>query len=81
MPDFDDQLLRFETKLRYHFAKSWTASVFYAFEQWRHHDWRTDNWLPYNPISRVPYGDVYLGTDPRNYDAHMMAVTLAYRFH
>jgi MtrB/PioB family decaheme-associated outer membrane protein len=82
MPDFDDQLLRLETKLLYHFAKSWTASVFYAFEQWRHHDWRTDNWLPYNPMmAGTPFGDVYLGVDQKNYDNHMMGVTLAYRFH
>ncbi len=27
-----------------------------------------------------PYGMVYLGSDPRNYDNHMMGVTLAYTF-
>jgi MtrB/PioB family decaheme-associated outer membrane protein len=81
MPDFDDQLVRVDTALRYHFSKSWTASVFYAFEQWRHHDWRTDNWLPYNPMmAGGPYGMIYLGSDPRNYDNHMMGITLAYTF-
>ena len=79
-PDFTDQLLRLETKLSYQFAKAWTASLSYAFEQWRHHDWRTDNWLPFNPIQQGANGDVYLGTDPKNYDAHILAVTLKYRF-
>jgi len=78
--DFDDQLVRLDTKLSYQFAKAWTASLSYAFEQWRHHDWRTDNWLPFNPIQQGQNGDVYLGTDPKNYDAHILAVTLKYRF-
>jgi MtrB/PioB family decaheme-associated outer membrane protein len=79
-PDFDDQLLRLDTKLSYQFAKAWTASLSYAFEQWRHHDWRTDTWLPFNPIQQGINGDVYLGTDPKNYDAHILSVALRYKF-
>ena len=78
--DFDDQLVRLDTKLSYQFAKAWTASLSYAFEQWRHHDWRTDNWLPYNPIQFGQNGDVYLGVDQKNYDAHILAVTVKYKF-
>jgi MtrB/PioB family decaheme-associated outer membrane protein len=80
MPDFSDQLLRIDTALRYHFAKSWTASVFYAFEQFRKNDWRTDNWLPFNPILAGTTGSVWLGNDAKNYDAHILGVTLAYSF-
>ena len=29
---------------------------------------------------RATIGDVYLGTDPKNYDAHILAVTLKYKF-
>lgn len=80
-PAVDDELIRIETALRYLFAKSWTASLLYAFEQWRHHDWRTDNWLPYNTLQRgAPYGMVYLGSDPKDYDNHTMGVTLKYKF-
>jgi MtrB/PioB family decaheme-associated outer membrane protein len=79
-PDFVDQLVRLETKFSYQFATAWTASLSYAFEQWRQHDWRTDNWLPFNPIQQGINGDVYLGTSPKNYDAHILAVTLKYRF-
>lgn len=81
MPDVDDQLIRLVAALRYHFTKAWTTSLSYAFEQWRHHDWRTDNWLPFNPsVQGGTNSMVYLGTDPRNYDAHIAAVTLTYRF-
>ena len=80
-PAIDDGLLRIETKLRYHLTKSWAVSFLYAFEQWRHHNWQTDNWLPYNSLQRgAPYGDVYLGTDAKDYDNHMMGLTFAYTF-
>jgi MtrB/PioB family decaheme-associated outer membrane protein len=80
MPDFDDQFLRLETALRYHFARSWTASLVYAFESFTKHDWRTDNWLAWNPILATTNGSVWLGNDIRNYDAHILGVTLAYTF-
>jgi hypothetical protein len=79
-PDITDQLVRLETKLSYQFAKAWTASLSYAWEQWRHHDWRTNDWLPFNPIQQGANGDVYLGVDQKNYDAHILAVTLKYKF-
>lgn len=81
MPDFDDSLLRFDTALRYHFAKSWTASLFYAFESFTKHDWRTDEWLPWNPILRAQNGFIWLGNDLKNYDAHILGLKLAYTFH
>jgi hypothetical protein len=80
MPDFSDQLVRLDTALRYHFAKSWTASIFYAFEQFRKADWRTDNWLPFDPILAGTTGSIWLGNDAKNYDAHILGVTLAYEF-
>ena len=79
-PDITDELVRLDTKLSYQFAKAWTASLSYAFERWRHHDFRTDNWLPFNPVEQGIKGDVYLGTDPKNYDAHILAVALKYSF-
>ena len=42
-PAFEDSLLRLEASLQYHFAKAWTASLNYAFESFRKHDWRTDS--------------------------------------
>src|SRR5262249_22927372 len=41
-PAFEDQLLRIDTALRYHFWKVWTASIGYAFETFQKNDWRTD---------------------------------------
>jgi MtrB/PioB family decaheme-associated outer membrane protein len=80
MPDFSDQLVRLDTALRYHFAKSWTASLFYAFEQFRKKSWQTDNWLPFDPILAGTTGSIWLGNDAKSYDAHIMGVTLAYTF-
>ncbi len=80
MPDFDDQLVRLETALRYHFAKSWTASLSYAFEQFQKNDWRTDNLTPFLPQLAGTNGFIWLGNDLRNYTAHIAGVTLAYTF-
>jgi MtrB/PioB family decaheme-associated outer membrane protein len=75
-PAFEDQLLRVETALRYHFWKAWTASFGYVFESFRKNDWRTDQLNPFVP----GVTSIWLGDDERNYDAHWVAFTLAYRF-
>jgi MtrB/PioB family decaheme-associated outer membrane protein len=80
MPAYDDQIVRLDTALRYHFAKSWTASLFYTFEQFRKNDWRTDNWLPFNPMLAGTTGSIWLGNDAKNYDVHILGVTMAYKF-
>ena len=80
MPDFDDQLVRIQTALRYRFAKSWAASLSYEFSSFRNHDWRTDGWLPFNPTLAGTTGSIWLGNDVRNYDAHFAGVTLSYIF-
>ena len=41
-PAFEDSLLRLEASLRWHFAQAWTASLNYAYEAFRKHDFRTD---------------------------------------
>lgn len=80
MPAYDDQLVLLNTALRYHFAKSWTASLFYTFEQFEKNDWRTDNWLPFNQQLAGTTGSIWLGNDAKNYDAHILGMTLAYAF-
>jgi MtrB/PioB family decaheme-associated outer membrane protein len=75
-PAFEDSLLRLEASLRYHFAQVWTASLNYAYEAFRKHDWRTDTINPFVPGDSA----VYLGNDLRNYEAHIFGVTLGYRF-
>lgn len=76
LPSFEDQLLRVETHLRYRFSKSWTARLGYVFESFQKNDWRTDNLNPFVP----GVTSIWLGNDTRNYAAHLLLVTLGYRF-
>jgi MtrB/PioB family decaheme-associated outer membrane protein len=76
IPTTEDQLLHVDTALRYHFWKAWTASFGYAFESFQKNDWRTDR---LTPVLRG-VTSVWLGNDDRNYAAHIVGVTLAYRF-
>ena len=75
-PAFEDSLLRLEASLRYHFAQAWTASLNYAYESFRKHDWRTDTINPFVPGNSA----VYLGNDLKNYEAHIFGVTIGYHF-
>ena len=75
-PAFEDSLLRLEASLRYHFGQVWTASLNYAYESFRKHDWRTDTINPFVPGNPA----VYLGNDLKNYEAHIFGVTVGYTF-
>jgi hypothetical protein len=75
-PAFEDSLLRLEASLRYHFAQVWTASLSYAYESFRKHDWRTDTLNPFVPGDSA----VYLGNNFKNYEAQIFGVTLGYQF-
>jgi hypothetical protein len=74
-PAFEDSLLRLDASLRYHFAKVWTASLNYAYEAFRKHDWRTDTLNPFVPNVSA----VYLGNDLKNYEAHIFGATIGYQ--
>ncbi|HET7342045.1 MAG TPA: MtrB/PioB family outer membrane beta-barrel protein, partial [Methylomirabilota bacterium] len=76
MPAVEDSLLRLDVALKYHFWKSWTATLGYAFESFQKEDWRTDTLRPFVP----GVTSIFLGNDARNYDAHIVGVTLGYRF-
>jgi len=76
LPAFEDSLLRLEAILRYRFSQAWSASLNYAYEAFRKHDWRTDTINPFVPGSSA----VYLGNDLKNYEAHIFGVTVGYVF-
>ena len=76
MPAFEDELLRLEAKLSYHFLRSWTASFGYVFESFEKTDWRTDTLNPFIP----GVSSIWLGNDAKNFSAHVVGLTLAYRF-
>lgn len=75
MPAFEDTLIRIDTALRYHFWKVWTLSFFYAYESFQKNDWRTDRLNPFVP----GVSSIWLGTDSRNYAAHLVGLTVGYR--
>jgi len=75
-PAFEDELLRLEVALRFHFLKNWTASLRYLFESFDQHDWRTDQLDPFVPGQT----SIWLGDDPKGYTAHILGATLGYRF-
>jgi len=77
MPAFEDELLRLETALAYHFFKNWTAKFSYVFESFTKHDWRTDNLNPFFPAAG---NSIWQGNDLRNYTAHILTATIGYRF-
>lgn len=76
-PAFVDSLLRFDTALRYHFRDNWTASLGYVYETFGQHDWRSDT---INPFVPAVGSSIFLGTNTKGYDAHIVAITLGYRF-
>src|SRR5262249_40014776 len=74
-PAFEDQFARIETAFRYHITRSWTATLSYALENFQKHAGRPDTITPFMGPDAV-----WLGNDSRNSAAHVIGVTLAYRF-
>jgi MtrB/PioB family decaheme-associated outer membrane protein len=76
MPAFEDELVRLDLALTYHFAQYWSATLGYAFEMWRKTDFRTDTLNPFTP----GISSVFLGEDYKSYTAHIVGMTLGFRF-
>ncbi len=75
-PMDEDTLVRLDTALKYGFGKGWTLALGYAFESFQKSDWRTDRLNPFLP----GVTSIWLGNDARDYDAHIVSLTLGYRF-
>jgi MtrB/PioB family decaheme-associated outer membrane protein len=75
-PAFEDSLVHLEASLIYHFLKNWSAKVGYMFEMFENNDWRTNTLNPFVP----GVSSIWLGNNLRDYTAHMMGVSVAYRF-
>ena len=76
MPATVDSMLRLDAGVRYHFWKGWYATLAYAFEVFDKTDWRSDQLNPFVP----GVSSLWLGSDIKDYTAHIVAVTLGYRF-
>ena len=84
MPAFEDEIIRLDAALKYHINKAWTVTLGYGWESFLSHDWRTDRLSPFIPVASTAglpgQTSIWLGNDLRNYSAHIVGVTLAYRF-
>jgi MtrB/PioB family decaheme-associated outer membrane protein len=77
MPAFEDNFWRIDTGVRYYISKAWTVGFGYAYESFTKHDWRTDTLNPFEPGVA---SSIWLGSDAKNYTAHIVMLTLGYRF-
>jgi hypothetical protein len=75
-PDLEDSLLQVEASLRYYFTKNWRLGLSYIFERYDQTDFRTDGLNPFVPGST----SIWLGNDPNDYTAHIVVMSVAYRF-
>jgi MtrB/PioB family decaheme-associated outer membrane protein len=75
-PDLEDSLLRVEASLRYFLTRNWSVALGYIFERFDQTDFRTDTLNPFVPGS----ASIWLGNDLKDYSAHILAMSVAYRF-
>jgi MtrB/PioB family decaheme-associated outer membrane protein len=75
-PATEDSMFRLDIAARYHFLKHWRATLGYALEIFDKSNWQTD---PLNPF--VPgVTSIWQGNDFKDYTAHIVTLTLGYRF-
>jgi MtrB/PioB family decaheme-associated outer membrane protein len=75
-PATEDSMLRLDVAARYHFLKHWRATLGYAFEMFHKSNWQTDQLNPFLP----GVTSIWLGNDFKDYTAHIVTLTLGYRF-
>ena len=76
-PAFYDSLAHIDAALEYNLSKTWTAKLFYVYEQFINHNWQTGALTPFlgNATNAV-----FLGQNWQNYTAQTLGVTLRYKF-
>lgn len=86
-PDIKDTLQTFIGALRYHILKNLTVKAEYRFEHFNLANFKTDGLEPFMASSNVngsgtvsPSTDVFLGDRVDDYVAHVIALSLIYRF-
>ena len=86
-PDIKDTLQTFIAALRYHIVKNLTVKAEYRFEHFNLANFKTDGLEPFMANSNVngsgtvsPSLDVFLGDRVDDYVAHVIALSLIYRF-
>ncbi len=80
-PDTKDSLHQLEASLRYRITPAWFARLRYVFEKFDITDFRTDDIQPWMGAVEAGSGtSIYLGAQIRDYTAHIVALSLGYRF-
>ena len=75
-PAIEDELVRLDFGVTYHFDKIWSLTFGYALEMWHKKDFRTDQLTP--SINNV--SSIFLGEDYKNYTVNIVSLVLGYRF-
>ena len=75
-PAIEDELVRLDLGVTYHFDKIWSLTFGYALEMWHKKDFRTDQLTP--SINNV--SSIFLGEDYKNYTVNIVSLVLGYRF-
>ncbi len=79
-PDIKDTLQTFIAALRYHLLKNLTVKAEYRFEHFNLANFKTDGLDPFMATSSTNSLDVFLGDRVDDYAAHVIALSLIYRF-
>jgi MtrB/PioB family decaheme-associated outer membrane protein len=86
-PHLEDVLQNVHASLRYHVNEKLTVKGAYVFEKFDLSDFKTEDLDPFEPASNVngsgslsPSRDVFLGARLEDYEAHVFALSLIYRF-
>lgn len=74
-PETSDRLQQLEASLRYRFTPALFARLRYIYETFDITDFRTDTLQPF-----MGGTDVFLGAQIRDYTAHILALSVGYRF-
>ena len=75
-PAAEDSMFRLDVAARYHFLKHWRVTLGYALEIFDKSNWQTDQLNPFLP----GVNSIWQGNDFKDYTAHIVTLTLGYRF-
>jgi hypothetical protein len=86
-PDLQDVMQTLHVSLSYHVNERFTVKASWVYEKYDLDDFTSEDLDPFEPTSNVngsgvvsPSRDVFLGDQVGDYDAHLLALSLIYRF-
>ncbi|MBI3325840.1 MAG: MtrB/PioB family outer membrane beta-barrel protein, partial [Nitrospinae bacterium] len=80
-PEIKDRLHQLEASLKYHVTPASFIRFRYIFEKFDITDFRTDDIQPFmGTVDTATGTSIFLGAQVRDYTAHILALTVGYRF-